>query len=108
MHCVTNDDPYRLAELGSMFFSVKKAIGGSMKLKSQIEKEEHEKMMAEINTFDEENQNGGSKIETIEALTKKIDRPKSEIVYMGGRSSTPGPGGRNTPGPAKFKTPKFF
>jgi pre-mRNA-splicing factor ATP-dependent RNA helicase DHX38/PRP16 len=38
MHCVTTVDPYWLAELGPMFFSVKD-FGLNKKLKNELEKE---------------------------------------------------------------------
>lgn len=89
MHCVTNVDPYWLAEMGSMFFSVKQSIGGKMKLKSEIEKEEREKMMREIALDTEDRQTLPSRIDTVEHLANAIERPQSAIVYMRGRGTTP-------------------
>jgi pre-mRNA-splicing factor ATP-dependent RNA helicase DHX38/PRP16 len=94
MHCVTTVDPYWLAEMGPMFFSVKEPLG-NRRLRSQIEQEEKKKMLDMIDKMNVQAEiQEASKIETIEALAQKIERPQSSIVYMGGSgAATP----RRTP-----------
>jgi pre-mRNA-splicing factor ATP-dependent RNA helicase DHX38/PRP16 len=94
MHCVTTVDPYWLAEMGPMFFSVKEPLG-NRKMRSQIEQEEKKKMLDMIDKMNvQAEKDEASKIETIEALAQKIERPKSSVIYMGGNAaSTP----RRTP-----------
>jgi pre-mRNA-splicing factor ATP-dependent RNA helicase DHX38/PRP16 len=94
MHCVTTVDPHWLAEMGPMFFSVKEPLG-NRKLRSQIEKEEKQKMTDLISRMNEQSElDELNKIETIEAMARKIERPKSEVIYMGGNNM---PTPRRTP-----------
>ena len=94
MHCVTTVDPHWLAEMGSMFFSVKQTTK-TRKLKSQIEKEEKEKMRKSLLVTEEsrasKSGNGGGMFNSM-----VFERPASSVVYMGGRATTPA-----------YKTPKF-
>lgn len=94
MHCVTTVDPYWLADMGQMFFSVKEPLG-NRKLRSQIEQEEKKKMLDMIDKLNAQAEiDEASKIETIEALAKQIQRPQSSVVYMGGNDA---PTPRRTP-----------
>lgn len=87
MHCVTTVDPYWLAEMGAMFFSVKEPLG-NRKLRSQIEQEEKRKMLEMIDKLNVQAEADEiSKIETIEAMAQKIERPQSSVVYMGGNAA---------------------
>ena len=93
MHCVTTVDPYWLAEMGPMFFSVKEPMG-NRKLRSQIEQEEKKKMLEILDQLNKKADQDQANVETIEALAQRIERPKSAVVYMGGTTaSTP----RRTP-----------
>ena len=94
MHCVTTVDPYWLAEMGPMFFSVKEPLG-NRRLRSQAEQDEKQKMLDMFDKMNEQaDKDEKTHFETVEQLARSVVRPKSEVIYMGGsKTATP----RRTP-----------
>jgi len=84
MHCVTTVDPYWLAEMGPMFFSVKEPLG-NRKLRSQVEQEEKKKMLEMLDELNKKADEDHANVQTIEAMTQNIERPKSTVIHMGQR-----------------------
>lgn len=94
MHCVTTVDPYWLAEMGPMFFSVKEPLS-NWKMRSTKENEDKKKMLQMLDEMSKQaDLDEANRLESVEAIAMKIKRPKSSVVHMG---STPSATPRRTP-----------
>ncbi len=85
MHCVTAVDPYWLAELGSMFYSVREA--GTKELKREKEKRDMEEMKQEFERAQTAKLLREQEMDEILRPQKKLS---TQIVFPGtGRMKTP-------------------
>jgi hypothetical protein len=89
MHCVTTVDPHWLAEMGSMFFTVKEPKGGR-RLKSQIENEEKKKLDIELELLkDEPTPRFSGATPLLSFGDNLLSTNMTPVIFMGSKTQTP-------------------